>query len=417
MTHRRKNERWITFVTAGVLLLAGQAGRTAEPERAFSLPKDPAEALRLEQRDALPLTSFYDTPTDLSKSKPGDLLRKEAVRDYDLPEGVSAQRVLYHSLDASGAAVAASAVVLLPAGQKPASGWPIIAWAHGTSGVAQHCAPSAMKSVYYGRNGLYEMLGAGFAIVAVDYSGLGTKGPHEYLSKVAQANDVIYAVPAARAAVPDLGDKWVVDGHSQGGQAAWGVAEKQAVLKQPGYLGAVSVAGATLHDGWLVAHPDTTDDAAFYAAWLVYGISARFPEFKPGDALTPTGAKHYEAITTKGCWVHGYTLYSGITYPQMLKQGWSENPWVQKFFAENRAGVKPIHGPLLAIAGDADKAVPLAAVRDVVDRACRNHQPVELRIYAGLDHGPTMGRSVPDQIAWIKDRFAGKPAKGNCPAR
>jgi hypothetical protein len=35
-------------------------------------------------------------------------------------------------------------------------------------------------------------------------------------------------------------------------------------------------------------------------------------------------------------------------------------------------------------------------------------------IYPGLDHDPTMDKSTPDQLAWIRDRFAGKPFTGNC---
>jgi hypothetical protein len=44
----------------------------------------------------------------------------------------------------------------------------------------------------------------------------------------------------------------------------------------------------------------------------------------------------------------------------------------------------PIRGPLLAIAGEGDTAVPLGAVRDVVDRACRNGQQIVFRSY-GFD--------------------------------
>src|SRR6202000_2521960 len=109
-----------------------------------------------------------------------------------------------------------------PSGPEPSGGWPVIAWAHGTSGVARQCAPSLMRDLYYGDEGLPEMLQGGFAVVAVDYHGLGTPGPHQYVSKIAQAHDVIYAIPAAHAAVPTLGRQWVVDGHSQGGLAAWG---------------------------------------------------------------------------------------------------------------------------------------------------------------------------------------------------
>jgi hypothetical protein len=206
--------------------------------QAQEMPKTLAEAEAMEQADRVPITDFYSTPSNLSATKPGDLLRKESFAGYSLPKGATAVRILYHSLDATGQDVATSAVVLIPAGTPPAKGWPVIAWAHGTSGVARLCAPSAMKDVYYGEEGLMPMVAAGFAVVATDYHGLGTEGPHQYVNKSAQAHDVVYSIPAARAAVRSLGARWVVDGHSQGGLAAWGVAEAEHDLKDPNYLGA-----------------------------------------------------------------------------------------------------------------------------------------------------------------------------------
>jgi pimeloyl-ACP methyl ester carboxylesterase len=395
------------LTTVGLIAVASAAGE--------DLPSDPARALHMERENALPLTRFYDTPMNFAQSKPGDLLSKEPATAYQLPAGASAVRMLYHSLGAEGEDVAASAAILIPAGPEPTGGWPMVVWAHGTSGVARQCAPSAMADVYYRGLGLFDFLEAGIAVVAVDYHGLGTTGAHQYIDKVAQANDVIYAVPAAHAAVAALGKKWVVDGHSQGGLAAWGVAEREAVLKQPDYLGAVSVSAATLHDGWMVSHPNNSTDAGFYAAWVAFGIHARFAAFRPDDMLSAVGAKHYAAITQNGCWLYGHALYSGRDFPAMVKAGWSENPWVQKFFAENRVGDAPIAGPVFAIAGEGDTAVPIAAVRDVVDRVCRHHRQVQFRSYPGLEHDQTMLESMPDQIAWIKDRFAGKPVPGNCP--
>jgi len=98
----------------------------------------------------------------------------------------------------------------------------------------------------------------------------------------------------------------------------------------------------------------------------------------------------------------------------MVKANYSRNPWVQKFFHENHAGAVPIRGPLLAIAGESDTAVPLGAVRDVVDRACRNRQQIVFRQYPGLEHGDAMRQTIGDQISWIRDRFAGKPVQRNC---
>ncbi|MBV9725401.1 MAG: hypothetical protein JO299_09520, partial [Gammaproteobacteria bacterium] len=103
------------------------------------LPHSLAEAIKMEQADALPRTGFFDTPS-LAGSKPGALLRQEPFAGYAVPAGARAIRILYHSLNADGGDVATSGVVLIPGGQTPAGGWPVIVWAHGTSGVARMCA-------------------------------------------------------------------------------------------------------------------------------------------------------------------------------------------------------------------------------------------------------------------------------------
>lgn len=399
---------------AGTVCATLAVGTSLAADEGAPPRKTPEQVLQMEHATALPITKFYDTPDALRSTKPGDLLGKEVVKRYTLPGGASAVRMLYHSKDAAGVDVVSSAAILIPAGKAPQKGWPVVIFAHGTSGVARQCAPSAMTDVYYGPLGLFEFVKAGLAVVALDYHGLGTAGPHQYLNRVSQSNDAIYSVTAARAAVASLGSNWVVAGHSQGGLAAWGVAEQEAALHDSGYLGAVAVAAATLHDGWLVAHPDTTHDAGFYLAWVAYGIHARFPEFQPTDMLSSAGMSHYDAVTNSGCWFYGFTVYRGVDAPAMVKPNWSENPWVQKFFQENRVSAVAVAGPVLAIAGEGDTAVPLGAVRDVVDRACQHHQQVFFRSYPGLEHDEAMKQSVPDQIRWIKDRFASKPAESNC---
>jgi hypothetical protein len=51
-----------------------------------------------------------------------------------------------------------------------------------------------------------------------------------------------------------------------------------------------------------------------------------------------------------------------------------------------------------------------------VSLLCGAKQPVTFRSYPGLDHDPTMEKSTPDQLEWIRSRFAGQPATSNCPA-
>lgn len=390
-------------------------GFVVSPANAEVLPQTAAEGARMEQADALPLTDFYTTPGDLAASKPGALLRKEVFTGYALPAGVSAVRILYHSLDSFGHDVASSAVVLTPKGNAPPGGWPVIAWAHGTSGVARMCAPSLMKDVYYGTDVLGPMVAAGYAVVATDYHGLGTEGPHQYVNKAAQSNDVIYSVPAARAAQPGLGRKWVVDGHSQGGMTAWGVAEIEHERRDPDFLGAVSVAGAVQKNAFF-RELTRTPDLGFYLAFMAAGIHASFPTFAPRELLSDAALAHYDDVSTRGCWYYAYATYRSVPGNTLLRSGWEKNEAVEKFFDNAQVGAAPLGAPLFVIAGEADQTVPLKGVQGAVHNLCRAGQPVTFRSYPGLDHDPVMDNSLPDQLAWIRERFAGRPLKSNCGA-
>jgi len=406
--------KWFAGLSAGALVLgaAALAQQPAAPPPT-GLPRSLQEAEAMEAADALPRTAFYDTPATLAATRPGALLRQEAADGYELPPGARAVRILYHSRDAEGRDVATSAVVLVPAGTPPPGGWPIIAWAHGTSGVGRMCAPSLMKDLAYGEEGLLPMVRNGYAVVATDYHGLGTEGPHEYVSKTAQARDVIDAIPAARAAAPTLGRRWVVDGHSQGGLAAWGVAEIERTAKAPDYLGAVAVAPAT-HLEVLAAMKTAPKGVAYYLDYLAFAIHARWPAFRPDDMLTGAALARYHDVTSKGCWDYAYASYLDVG-PGALKPGWSERPAAKAFFASNVVGEIPV-GPMLVIAGEADQTVALAGVKAAVASACRRGSTLAFRTYPGLDHDPVMFKSTPDQLVWIGARFAGRPAAGGCGA-
>jgi hypothetical protein len=380
---------------------------------AQALPKSPAEAAKMEAADAFPLTAFYDTPANLGSTQPGALLRAAPFAGYDLPGGARAVRILYRSLSAEGRAVASSAVVLIPAGTAPAGGWPVIVWAHGTAGVARQCAPSLMKDVYYGEEGLMPMLRAGFAVIAPDYHGLGTEGPHQYVSKTAQSYDVVYAVPAAREAVPGISRRWVVDGHSQGGLAAWAVAELEHGRRDPGYLGAVAVAPAS-RLRQLLTSAGPSKAAGFYVDYLAWAIAALSPGFEPSSMLTGPALSRYRDVTRNGCFYYAYASFLDDAAAPVLKPGWAKTPAARTFFGETEVGSAPIGGELLVIAGEADQTVPIWAVRASVADACRRGVRLEFRTYPGLDHDPTMDKSTPDQLAWIRARFDGKPAASNC---
>jgi acetyl esterase/lipase len=123
---------------------------------------------------------------------------------------------------------------------------------------------------------------------------------------------------------------------------------------------------------------------------------------------------HYPEVTTKGCFYYGYATYAAVPTGTLLRANWDKSPSVHRFFEGNAVGNAPIGGPLFVIAGEADATVPIAAVRAAVKQLCDAKQPVSFRSYPGLDHDPTMEKSTPDQLDWIRARFAGKPAASSC---
>ncbi len=52
--------------------------------------------------------------------------------------------VTYKMLGVDGAEVDATTLVFTPKTVPPVNGWPIVVWAHGTTGVADECAPSVL---------------------------------------------------------------------------------------------------------------------------------------------------------------------------------------------------------------------------------------------------------------------------------
>jgi pimeloyl-ACP methyl ester carboxylesterase len=381
------------------------------------LPQSRAEARRLESMDALPMTGFYDPPRPLASAQPGTLIRAKKFAGYRLPKGARAVRILYHSRALNGDDVAASGVVLIPAGTAPRGGWPVIAWAHGTNGVARRCAPSLMKDLEYGEEGLMPMVANGFAVVATDYAGLGTPGPHQYDNKIPQANDVVYSIPAARAAVPALGPRWVVIGHSQGGIAAWGVAELEFRHQDAGYAGAISVAGDMNYEAYEAHDAEVFEPITdLYWPFTAFGIKASYPSFAVERMLTPEALARYEDVTTQGCWYYAYAAMKEIGQDRVVQRGWDDAPEVHRYNDDSRSADKPIRGPLLVLAGDDDHSVAIANIALGVESACRLGLPIEYIHRAGLDHDPLMQNTIALQLAWARDRLADKPWQSNCAA-
>jgi acetyl esterase/lipase len=164
-------------------------------------------------------TTSDEAPTAVLAGPAGSLIQREALPGA--PDGAAAYRILYRSTGLNNEPIMVSGDIIVPQRTPPPAGRPIVAWAHPTSGVEPQCAPSLARSFFQQVQGLREMVKHGYVVVATDYQGLGTPETHPYLVGISEGRAVLDSVRAARQ-MPEagVGSRFVVWGHSQGGQAA-----------------------------------------------------------------------------------------------------------------------------------------------------------------------------------------------------
>ena len=141
--------------------------------------------------------AFYVVPSPLPSGPPGALIRSQQL--FGAPDGSVAWRVLYHTRDAFGRDIAASAVVVAPTRPAPPGGNVIVSWGHPTTGSAVQCAPSLGVDPFVVTEGLRDLLRDGYVVAATDYPGMGAPGPSSYLVGTSEGNSVLDTARAARA--------------------------------------------------------------------------------------------------------------------------------------------------------------------------------------------------------------------------
>jgi dienelactone hydrolase len=139
----------------------------------------------------------------------------------------------YKMLGQNGQETTATSLVFVPK-DDATDGWKIVVWAHGTTGVADICAPSRKVTNNDVNAMISKFLAAGYVVVAPDYEGLGEPSGHElhpFLNVKSEAFSITDAVVATRAYLTSQGknvSQWMTVGHSQGGQAALGAAQYES---------------------------------------------------------------------------------------------------------------------------------------------------------------------------------------------
>lgn len=353
---------------------------------------------------------------------PGKMLRTEPLNPVLGLSGAAEQfRILYTSTDGIGGKtpVAVSGAYFLPKGTPPAGGWPLLAWAHGTTGVADVCAPSWTQRSKRDAAYLNAWLQQGYAIVSTDYQGLGTPGLHPYPVVRAQAYSVLDSIRAVLKGFPGIANRVVIVGQSQGGAATFA-----AVGEAPGYAPELHVrGGVTTGVPYLAAtmrpaagnasSPDLADRTVAYALYAAIVSLQLNPSLTPDELVSPRGLPLLELARTT-CVGQLFRAVTGAG----LNRSNTLLPGFRRASIDNarlfRYSTVKLATPIFIGTGDRDQDVVPARQLALVRDACTASSVVEAHLYAGLDHGETLKASLKDSAPFVRKLMAGEPISPVC---
>ncbi|MBU6312879.1 MAG: lipase family protein [Actinomycetales bacterium] len=366
------------------------------------------------------LTPFYTPPATLPA--PGSVIRTEPLTfpdtgfTLDLP-GATAYRMLYVSTRPDGTPAASGAMVFVPNSPAPPDGRPVVAWAHGTVGMGDACAPSRSPRGTNDMSGwLEQMMSLGWVVVATDYVGLGTPGPELYLVAEAEVDDVINSVRAVRA-MPEAqaSARYAVFGHSQGGHSSlWAghlAPEKAPDLELVGVAAAAPAAELTpiveaQWDGvvgWVIG-PEAL------IAWQ-YGD----PQLQLEGVVTKAGIDNFERLADECI---NLAALEGLARNKLGQSFFEidplDSPTWKAVVDQQTPPPLPADMPVMVSQGLADQVVLPWPNAILQEKWCAAGSTLSMEWMGDVDHMKAAIVSGPQVVAWIADRFAGRPAPRTC---
>ncbi|GMV14517.1 MAG: hypothetical protein AMXMBFR56_27410 [Polyangiaceae bacterium] len=368
--------------------------------------------------------------------------RLQAMPEIDVVTGVRRFLITYRTERDKGEPGVGSALVYLP--EKPRGGLlPAVVGAHGTTGLADACAPSHAVDHPYLDSLVVSWAAAGLPVIAPDYAGLGTAGVQGYGNFPDTGRSVLDSARALRRLVGSdrVSEQAIFFGHSQGGGAALAAAAYSnetpdvkvgAIVSFAGVwaylsfveafrLTSVSMTGlrgavATMLYADLanITEDESQSGAAFHPSIRTYMTEKTgtlcFQELVPA---LDNAAAGYVPAATAGEFLDPDFRTSVLDCADNGKCAGLPGKWAQRA-KENDPHVDP-SVPILYLAGDADTELKPAQASCFFGRLVKDGAaPVEC-VYPGEDHQSLVLNSTGFAVDWATAaaRGAALPA---CPA-
>ncbi len=364
-----------------------------------------AKAKRLRQGPAG--LNFYD-PASKNRAIPGRhgklIWARNAGGTVPLASAASTKLVLYSSRTVSGGKTAVSGSISVPEGKAPKGGWPVISYGHGTTGIADQCAPSrntvggpAEGYISYTDDILNSWLDAGYAIARSDYEGLGTPGIHPFLVGKSSGRGILDIVRAAHDLNPKISKRFVITGHSQGGHAALFAADQASTWTPDLKLrGTVAYAPASqlkeqlpLLSGFTTAPNGLTA----LATMIVRGVSSVYPAVDaPALISDPVLALYPDTLTECLQQLSEPTSLAGIAPSELVRPGADTAALLDALGEQNPIATSS--APIVLTQGLADTTTfPFLTSNLNIELGKIPGNKVEYLTYPGVDHGTILDAS------------------------
>ncbi|MFD0359862.1 lipase family protein [Nocardia sp. GCM10030253] len=356
-----------------------------------------------------------DSPGTRTADRPGTLVSQRPLTNAGpaLASSAAAATYMRHvSTAPDKSAIEVSGAVFLPEGVAPDGGWPVVAFAHGTTGVANDCAPTSSPVLFGNDDEVAGLLNDHKAVVMTNYQGLDGPGKAPYLDTPSSGYDVLNSARAAQTLGLPLSKDTVLVGLSQGGRATESAAETaKSYAPELKILGNVLLSPALRID--LAQSIESRTLSAAQYLILPYLVEAvRYGDSGYSDDKVLHGGLLAAAPRLESTCAGQFTAADaavGLSATADAAQFVDDD--ARRVFTEYEArGNLPKTAtdiPTYIARGDSDTLVDTAWGNQAVAEMCRIGIPVQDTVLPGGHEAFAAG--VEQWTAWIDDRFAGTP--------
>lgn len=360
-------------------------------------------------------------PVLIADSLPGSIVAVTpltAVAPEIRDVSAAASRIVYRSTGSTGAGlVPVSGAFFVPSGTAPPGGWPVVAIGHDGAGIDTGCAPSSTTTLLGLAPLVATLLRGGHAVTVTDYRGLGIAGSrHDYLDIAGAGRSIIDSVRALRGAYPDVSARWVAFGRAQGGGAVW-TADQQAAVYAPDLelVGAIAVSPLTDATPLVDEAVKGTLNPAQRTAllWSLASLASDSSGLNLDDYRRGVAAAQWDSLTAcSGAQVHDANSAAKDIGPFDLSPATPEAANRLRDLMRGYAVTDaPLSAPLSVVYAAGDGLTEPRWTGEAITRACGSGGTVEWHNRFARPNRDTT-RNV--EIAWLADRFAGRPAGNDC---